>query len=299
MKDLRVLHLKVIFTICLVAAFVSSVCGQDKTQGTWFKATQVADKVWVIDDHGNDNMYLVEGKSKALLIDTGIGMGDLAKFVHTLTSLPVTVVNTHGHPDHAGGNYQFKTVAAHAADFEMMKFFTSKDYLKSSAQRTLAGTPIPGTVSIADIESSQPAELKAVKQGDVFDLGERKLEVVEVPGHTKGSICLLDAANKLIFTGDNDNSLVWLFLKDCTPLDVYLQTLEKLQARNTEYDKILPGHGVPLEKDFVADQIACVRSILDGSCTAEPYKSFAGNASLCRYKRAAVAFDPKNLRSGK
>ncbi len=292
--------LKIFFSMCSILAVTGPVCGQDKAPGAWFKATQVADKVWVIDDHGNDNTYLVEGKNKALLIDTGIGIGDLAKFVHSLTSLPVTVVNTHGHPDHAGGNYQFKTVAAHAADFDMIKFFTSKENLKNNAQRVLAGPPIAGTVSVADIEASQPAELQAVKQGDVFDLGGRKLEVVEVPGHTKGSICLLDAANKLVFTGDNDNSLVWLFLKDCTPLDVYLQSLEKLQARNAEYEKILPGHGTPLEKDFVGDQIACVRSILDGSCPAvEPYKSFAGNASLCRYKRAAVAFDPQKLRAGK
>jgi len=285
--------------ICLTFALAGPVCGQDKAPGPWFKATQVADSVWVIDDHGNDNMYLVEGKTKALLIDTGIGMGALAKFVQTLTTLPVIVVNTHGHPDHAGGNYQFKTVAAHAADFEMIKMFGGKDYLKNSAQRALAGPSIPGTVTLADIEASQPSELKAIKQGDVFDLGGRKLEVVEVPGHTKGSICLLDAANKLVFTGDNDNSLVWLFLKDCTPLDVYLQSLQKLQARNAEYDKILPGHGTPLPKEFVADQIGCVRGILDGSCTVEPYKSFAGNASLCKYKSAAVAFDPANLRSEK
>jgi hydroxyacylglutathione hydrolase len=293
------MKMKVTLTVCFMLALMVPVCGQKQNQETWFKASQVADKVWVIDDHGNDNMYLVEGKSKALLIDTGIGMGDLAKFVKSLTSLPVSVVNTHGHPDHAGGNYQFKTVSAHPADFELIKLFSGKEYLKNSARRALAGTPIPGTVTLADIEASQPPELRAVKEGDIFDLGDRKLEVVEVPGHTRGSICLLDSVSKLIFTGDNDNSLVWLFLKDCTPLEVYLQTLEKLQVRNADYDKILPGHGTPLDKDFVGEQIACVKSILDGSCTAEPYQSFAGNASLCRYKRAAVAFDPQNLHSAK
>jgi len=285
--------------VCLVAGFAGLAFGQDTSPAGWFKATQVAEKVWVIDDHGNDNMYLVEGKTKALLIDTGIGMGDLAKFVRSLTSLPVTVVNTHGHPDHAGGNYQFKTVAAHPADFELIKLFSSKEFLKNSAQRYLNGPAVPGTVTVAEIEASSPPELHAIKQGYVFDLGDRKLEVVEVPGHTKGSICLLDTAHKLLFTGDNDNQLVWLFLKDCTPLDVYLATLEQLQARNEEYDRILPGHGAPLDKGFIADQIACVRTILDGSCKGEPYQSFAGNGRLCRYGRASVAFDPENLHSRK
>jgi hydroxyacylglutathione hydrolase len=276
------------------------VLGQEGgAPGPWFKAKQIADRVWAIDDHGNDNVYLVEGTTKALLIDTGIGMGDLAKLVHSLTSLPVIVVNTHGHPDHGGGNYQFKTVFAHAADFDLLKLFTSKDYLKNSAQRSLAGPAIPGTVTMADIEASQPAELQAIKQGDVFDLGDRKLEVIETPGHTKGSICLLERAHKLLFTGDNDNTLVWLFLKGCLPLDAYLKTLEALQARKAEFDTILPGHGAPLDKDFLDEQIACVRSILDGSCQPEPYHSFAGDGSLCKFKRASVAFDPQNLHSPK
>lgn len=285
-----------IFGVGLVLGLAGVVRGEEKT-ASWFKATPVAERVWVIDDHGVDNIYLVEGKTKALLIDTGIGMGDLPKFVQSITSLPVTVVNTHGHPDHAGGNYQFQTVAAHPADFEMIGLYTSKESLKTSAARFLAGPAIEGRVSLADIEASRPAELRAIKQGDVFDLGDRKLEVVEVPGHTKGSICLLDAAHKLLFTGDNDNQLVWLFLKDCTPLDVYLRTLEKLQARNAEYETILPGHGGPLGKDFLDDQIGCVRIILDGSCKGDPYQSFAGTGRICRYKRAAVAFDPERLHS--
>src|SRR5512144_3125685 len=87
----------------------------------WLKATTVADGVWRIDDHGGDNMYLVAGRSAALLIDTGLGVAKLADFVKTLTALPVTVVNTHGHPDHAGGNGQFGTVYAPPADFDAIR----------------------------------------------------------------------------------------------------------------------------------------------------------------------------------
>lgn len=281
-----------------VLVLAGAAAAQDTAPAPWFKATRVADRVWVIDDHGSDNMYLVEGKTKALLIDTGLGIGNLAKFVSSMTSLPVIVVNTHGHPDHAGGNFQFKTVFAHPADFERIRLFSGKEFLKSSRTRAQANA-ISGTVSLAEIEASQPAELQPIKDGYVFDLGDRKLEVIEVPGHTRGSVCLLDKANKLLFTGDDNNTLVWLFLKECEPLDVYLKTLEKLKARNAEYETILPGHGTPLASDFLDDQIACVRSILDGSCPAEPYTSFAGEGRLCRYKRAAVAFDPENLHSQK
>jgi glyoxylase-like metal-dependent hydrolase (beta-lactamase superfamily II) len=138
-----------------------------------------------------------------------------------------------------------------------------------------------------------------VKDGHLFKLGDRTLEVVEVPGHTPGSIVLLDAAHKIVFTGDNDNQLVWLFLKNCRPLEVYLQSLKKLDARVCEFEQIMPGHGAPLKSGFVAEQIAAVQSILDGTCTAKPYKSFAGESLLCTYKSASIAYDPNNLREKK
>ena len=77
--------------------------------GSWFTARKVAEGTGCIEDHGSDNMYVVEGKKKALRIDTGLGFAKLSDFVKTLTRLPVVVVNTHGHGDHAGGNYQFKS----------------------------------------------------------------------------------------------------------------------------------------------------------------------------------------------
>ena len=81
----------------------------------WLKATRTAEGVWTISDNGSDNMYLVEGRDKALLIDTGLGVARLSAFVRSLTTKPLTVVNTHGHPDHAGGNFEFKSVYAHPA----------------------------------------------------------------------------------------------------------------------------------------------------------------------------------------
>jgi len=151
-------------------------------------------------------------------------------------------------------------------------------------------------LSVEEAAGLPPAELLPVKDGHVFDLGGRKLEVMEQPGHTPGEIVLLDAANRLAFTGDNNNALVWLFLPTCRPLEVYLESLRKMERRDGEFDTILPGHGPPLPKGFLADQIACVESILDGSCKGEPYQSFAGNALACRRGSATVAFDPGNLR---
>jgi hydroxyacylglutathione hydrolase len=90
-----------------------------------------------------------------------------------------------------------------------------------------------------------------VRSGHVFDLGARKLEVIETPGHTKGDLCLLDAEHKLLFAGDAVNTPTWLFKSYSLPLDVYLETLQRLRQREGEYETILPRHGDLLDKAFI------------------------------------------------
>ncbi|MCJ7812920.1 MBL fold metallo-hydrolase [bacterium] len=261
----------------------------------WFTVTSVADKVWRIDDHGADNMYLIEGEKKALLIDTGTGMADLAGCIKSITQLPLIVVNTHGHPDHCGSNHQFEEVYANPLDFELIRQFDSKEYNLNAIQLQLKSQPDMASFIVQDTANFKTASLLPIQAGYVFALGNRNLEVIEVPGHTLGSICLLDAQNKLLFTGDNDNVLVWLFLDGCLPLDSYLETLLRLKLRAGEFDTLMPGHGFPLDAAFIDEQIACVQNILSGACRGEDYKSFAGTAKLCTYKRAGVAFNPDNL----
>jgi glyoxylase-like metal-dependent hydrolase (beta-lactamase superfamily II) len=122
-------------------------------------------------------------------------------------------------------------------------------------------------------------KLLPVKDGYIFNLGGRRIQVMETPGHTPGSICFLDIGNKLLFTGDNNNTLVWLFLQNCRPLHEYLVTLEKQLKRLDEFTSLLPG----------------VKGILDGSLERKPYKSFAGEAMASTFGKSSVAFNPDNL----
>jgi hydroxyacylglutathione hydrolase len=261
----------------------------------WFTVKEIAQKVWRIDDHGGDNMYLVEGDQKALLIDTGTGVADLTTLIKSITNLPVIVVNTHGHPDHVGGNFQFTEVYAQPQDNELIVRFSSEVNHQNSVQSTLAKNPEFKSVLLEKIDPYKLPQLLPVKAGDLFDLGNRTIEVIEVPGHTRGSICLLDAAHKLLFAGDNNNSLVWLFLDGCLPLESYMNTLQALQQRDKDFEIILPGHGDPLDSAFLGEQIICAQHILTGSCTAEKYKTFVDYAMVCSYKRASIAFNPNNL----
>ncbi|MBN1408052.1 MAG: MBL fold metallo-hydrolase [Calditrichaceae bacterium] len=288
----------VLILLLVLMCIVQVKNNQDSTSGKsnrWFTKIQVAENVWRIDDHGGDNIYLVLGKNKALLIDTGNGISDLAGFVKTITNLPLLVLNTHGHPDHAGGNFQFPEVYAHPKDSTLTKYFTSTDYHDGAIQQTQKNNPDLESTFIRDISAFNKPTYLPVAEGFVFDLGDRKLEVIETPGHTPGSIVLLDAANKLLFTGDNNNTVVWLFLDGCLPLEAYLQTLQKLQARDEEFEKMLPGHGDALDKFFIDEQIICLKNIISGECKGEKYENFIRPALQCGYKRARVAFNPDNI----
>jgi hydroxyacylglutathione hydrolase len=271
------------------------------TPASWFRVQSVAEGVWrIYDDYGAGNAYVVTGKDKALLIDTGTGVADLAATVRGITSLPLTVVNTHGHGDHVGANFQFDAVSVHPDDFELTIRSSPRENREGTVKRLAAQVPALEPLLLKSDAELDQKRLVPVRGGHVFDLGGRKIEVIETPGHTKGSICLLDKERKLLFAGDTTNSLVWLFLGHSLPLETYLQSLKGLQQRAAEYTTIMPGHNEPLEGSFIADQIGCVESILAGACKAEPYPSRMGvNAQVCAFKRAQVTYDPGNLRAKK
>ena len=267
----------------------------DNSSKNWFTGKQVAEKVWRIEDHGNDNMYLVEGDNKALLIDAGLGVADLSAHIKSLTNLPLIIVNTHAHPDHCGGDFQFEEIYIHPADSAGVAIFCNEEAHQDAVEQAEKGSPELSGILLKEVIDFNMPLIHTIQEEFVFDLGNRKLEVIEVPGHTKGSICLLDKKNKLLFTGDNNNTMVWLFLENSLPLELYLKTLQNLKKRSNEFTTLMPGHGDPLDKDFLDELITCTQNILNGECKGEPYKTFVDYAKVCSYKRARVAFDPDKL----
>ena len=201
-------------------------------------------------------------------MDTTTGARNIARCVATLTKLPVDVVMTHGHYDHSGGVVPFGRAYVCRADWDLLA---------------------------KGISDGVQLQLTDIRDGYRFVLGGRVLEVIEVPGHTAGSIVLLDVAHRLLFSGDNDNTIVWLFLKESLPLETYLESLRALDARAGEFDTILPGHGGPLDAAFIKEQIACAEQIVSGACKGTRYRWFGGTALLCTFKRAGVAFDAAKL----
>jgi glyoxylase-like metal-dependent hydrolase (beta-lactamase superfamily II) len=83
-----------------------------------------------------------------------------------------------------------------------------------------------------------------VKDGDRFELGEISAEVIEIPGHTQGSIAIYFPEKKLVITSDGANAATWLFLPESTDLSTYISSLHKLETYVFEH--ILTGHSIAL-----------------------------------------------------
>ncbi|MGA9139385.1 MAG: MBL fold metallo-hydrolase, partial [Methanocella sp.] len=78
-----------------------------ETQLQWFNVSRLSPTVWRIEEAGMVSEYLVLGDRHALLVDCGWGLGNLPQIIKGLTSLPLTIFNTHGHRDHTSGDYLF------------------------------------------------------------------------------------------------------------------------------------------------------------------------------------------------
>ena len=201
--------------------------------------------------------YLVIGKKRAIVIDTGTGIGNLKQVVSELTDIPVSVVNTHTHWDHIGSNYQFEEIACYnnADCINRLLSGVSNASLQRSITKESLWKPLPEGFDSETwtIPSVEPTNL--LEEGTIINLGDRALEVIHTPGHSPGSICLLDQKNRILFTGDTFfPGPLYAFAEDVN-IDDYIASIEKLKSRLFEYDYLCTGHNEPWVKSEVISRV--------------------------------------------
>ena len=188
---------------------------------------------------------LLLGRDRALLFDTCNGFGPLPPVLRKITSLPIIVVNSHGHIDHAGGNFAFDQVYLHPADWEL-----ERTHCVEIKQRMLRGIdegalPTLSSTVAESIRANRTAmkhrpEYLPLAEGQEFDLGGRVLTVIHVPGHTRGSVALYDTQNKTLLGGDAVNRHLWMFLSESASLEEMVRSLERLNS--FEIFRVISSH---------------------------------------------------------
>jgi hydroxyacylglutathione hydrolase len=262
-----------------------------------FTTKYIGENIWSIDGPANDLMHLVIGHERAMLVDTGMGIGDLAHVIQSLTPLPVVVVNTHGHPDHAGGNSNFEEIWLPSKDEQIRQEMCSDEYRMGDLKAVIGEKDSRFKNLAAGLVHSRPYMIHYIQPGQYFDLGDRQFEVLEIPGHTPGSICLLNEKERLLFSGDSIVATpVWLYLKHSLPVKTYYEGLRRIEARGDSFDTIFPGHQpTQLGREYLLDLIACAEEILSRPGIGELTKTFAGEGLLWVHDKAQIIYSPGNI----
>lgn len=212
----------------------------------WFKVYRVAPGIVAItepDQFQEAISYLIIGSTRALLFDTGIGLVPMRPLINQLTSLPVTVINSHTHFDHVGANSEFAAVLALDTPYTRrnQRGFTHADLASEVAPTSFChGAPAGADTAAFHTRAWKPTGV--IRDGDRLDLGGRTIEVIHVPGHTPDALALLDRANGLLWTGDSYyDAPVWLYMPE-TNLDAYEQSIARLAALAPTLTRLLPAH---------------------------------------------------------
>ena len=183
----------------------------------WFEHQTVDDGVLRIREPHVDpflqaNLFLVRGRDRDVMVDTGLGIGSLREELAELFERPTIAVATHRHFDHTGGLHEFDEVVVHRNDADAV----------ASARVRLAphrGLPARGALGLrpagvahrgaaargyelASYAVTPVTPTRVVEEGDVIDLGDRALTVLHLPGHTPGEIGLWEEATRTLFAGD-------------------------------------------------------------------------------------------------
>lgn len=202
-----------------------------------YEIIKLNDNTWRI-ENGFVRLFLITGTEKALLIDTGASLPNAREIAESLTDLPITLVYTHGDGDHTSGTAAFAEFMMHPEDH--VRCGTAARYPDS--------------------------KLIPVSDGDIIELGDRRIELIHIPGHTYGSVAILDTVGRALYAGDSvQDGHVFMQGAHRNP-PAYAASLAKLIAREAEYDVVYGFHGSP---ELPASYVRTVAAAWDKVCAGE------------------------------
>jgi len=229
-----------------------------------FTIQKIAENIWAIEQKGV-RAFLLVGQDNAILVDTCFG-GDIRSVCQSITSNPITLITTHSDPDHIGCDQQFPTQYLHSAEFERYE---------SRSKNSLHAVPM--------------------QEGDVFQVGDYRLEVILVPGHTPGSIALLERTHRFLISGDTVQAHCIFMHGDGRDLPTFRSSIAKLEKmwRDGLFDTVFPSHGeAVVTADILADHLALADKVLNGTAVpAGPAPDwFPDTVKIYRHGRAQMYY---------
>jgi len=236
-----------------------------KNSQDWFTCYQLPGDVYAIREEQhwqNVCSFLIIGSRRAVLFDTGLGIRDIKKAAEELYSGEITVVNSHCHFDHIGCNWRFEKVIVPENDYALKTAENGvpADAISDQAVEEAFSKGYPKGFSAEDFYC-RPYDVETAKDGDIIDLGNRRLEYMETPGHSQDCIMLYERETGILFSGDMIylGGLFVQFDDDLygkSSLDEYIASIGKTAERCPEIKMIYASHNDCIVKPEILSQMA-------------------------------------------
>lgn len=222
---------------------------------------QINDTTWRIEDN-KVRFFLLAGTEKALLIDSGMNTPNAKQIAESITKLPIMLLNTHADPDHISGNGSFDYFCMHPDE--------------EDNYRAHGGLGI----------------ILPVKENDIIDPGNRPLKIIFIPGHTPGSIAVLDINNRVLISGDTIQDGNIFMFKEHRNMSLYVESLKKLSMHTDEFDKMYPAHGTfPVYPELIASLIEGADQIIDGTAKGKVIDMYGSQVMFYKFPYAGFLCD--------
>lgn len=208
----------------------------------WFTIEQIDNRTYSISEYRHweeSHSYLLIGETHSLLIDTGLGIGNIQAQVEKLTDNPVIAVATHIHWDHIGGHKYFPNFYAHEAEIDWLTggFPLSMEQIKGYV---VEDCDLPEGFDVEQYEFFQGMPARILIDKEIIDIGGRQIQVLHTPGHSPGHMCFYEANRGYLFTGD----LIYIgtlfaYYPSTDPV-AYFSSIQRVAALHVK--KVFPAH---------------------------------------------------------
>ena len=253
-----------------------------------YEYTKIRENIWQIAEDDGVCCTLVKGSELAVLIDTGYGKRNLRAFVEENVTTPYLVINSHGHPDHIGGNHWFDVVYAAKKEWDVIEYFEENE--------------------------RKHYELKALHIGQRISLGNLNIVVVSLAGHTKGSVGFIVQEEGILIAQNHPDEvvkLIWILNRLTGTYGE--ERIEFISSLNDYELLIIDDLGVERGTGFALEQMF---EVIDSRCRSRKPMIITTNLTLYEMRNppdlayariydrilercAPILFDGENFRKQK
>ena len=212
--------------------------------------------------------YLIVGDKEAILLDAGWGYGDLKAVVESITDLPITLVLSHGHPDHIGSAAQFETAYLNDRDLTMIESQSDVDLRR----RLMLNYEADDFVEDPDLwVAARTKPYLSLTEETIFDLGGVTLQPYDLPGHSAGSMVFIVPEERVAIFGDAISHPTLMFFDNSSTVREHYEALVKFSSYSDLYDDVLVNHETyEIDKIVLDNNMALAKSILEGNDAKVP-----------------------------